>query len=83
MLEFIKIDKETYEVRVAAGGDSNWEVAGVLVKDEDGMWNFEYDGQSIAYEDSLEETKVDLEEEFENGKKDYMSCYFGNYKYNK
>ena len=83
MIKFIKNDEESYEVRVTNGDDYDWEVAGNLVKDEDGMWNFEYGDQSVEYEDSLEETEVDLEEEFENGQTFYMSHYFGNYKQNK
>ena len=82
MLKFIKNDEETYEVRVATGNGSDWEAAGALSKDEYGMWNFVYGGQSMEYEDSLEETEAYLKEEFENGKTDPMAYYFGNYKYN-
>lgn len=83
MIKFIKIDEETYEVRVTTGDESTWKLAGVLVKAKDGLWTFEYDGQGIKYEDSLEETEVDLAQEFDDGKTDHMSYYFGNYRYNK
>ena len=87
-LEFIKNDEENYDVRaITNGNEYDWEDVGKLVKDENGMWAIEYDDlygdESVEYEDSLEETKAELEEEFEEGKTDYMSQYFGNYKYNR
>ena len=81
MIKFIKDDEESYEVRVTNSDSSDWELAGKLVKDDDGMWSFEYGDQSVEYEDSLRETEVDLEEEFENGKAFYVSHYFGDYTY--
>ena len=83
MIKFIENDKNNYEVRVTNGSDYDWEVAGNLVRDEDGIWSFEDGDESVEYEDSLEETEAELEEEFEDGKTDYMSLYFGKYKYNK
>lgn len=80
MIKFVK-DEENYEVRVTTGDD--YEVAGELAKDEDGVWCFSYEDQIVAYEDSLEETEDELKDEFENGKNDNMSHYFGSYKYNK
>lgn len=79
-LEFIK-DEENYEVRVVNGG--NYEVAGELVKDENGTWCFTYKDQSVAYDANLEETEADLCDEFENGKTDNMAYSFGNYSYEK
>ena len=83
MLKFIKNDKESYEVRVTNGNGYDWELAGKLVKDAAGVWNFEYEDQSIEYEDSLEETKVELKEDFKNGETNDVALYFGTYKYNK
>lgn len=80
MIKFIK-DEENYEIRIANGDE--YEVAGELVKDEDGVWCFSYGEQIVAYEDSLEETEDELKSEFENGKSDSMIHYFGSYKYNK
>ena len=79
-LEFVK-DEENYEVRVTNGDDS--EVAGELVKDEDGTWCFTYEDQSVAYDDGLEETEGNLRDEFENGKTDDMIYNFGSYNYEK
>ena len=79
-LEFVK-DEENYEVRVVNGDD--YEVAGELVKDENGTWCFTYKDQSIAYDDNLEETEDNLRNEFENGKTDSMAYSFGNYSYEK
>lgn len=85
-LEFVK-DEENYEVRVTNGDDYDWEVAGTLVKDENGVWSFDYvddyGDQSIEYEESLEETEAELKEEFENGKNDDMALSFGSYSYEK
>lgn len=72
-LEFVK-DEKNYEVRVVNGDD--YEVAGELVKDENGTWCFTYGDQSIAYD-------ADLSDEFENGKTDNMAYSFGNYSYEK
>ena len=83
MIKFINTDEKTYEVRVTNCDGYDWEVAGNLVKDEDGMWHFEYGEQRIEYEASLGETEVDLEEEFESGKTDDMALSFGSYKYTK
>lgn len=83
MLKFIKNDNKNYEVRVASGDGYDWEVAGKLVKDEDGVWDFEYENQSIDYEDSLKETEVELKEDFKNGETNDIAFYFGTYKYNK
>ena len=79
-LEFVK-DEENYEVRVINGDD--YEVAGELVKDEDGTWCFTYEDQSVAYDDDLEETEDDLRDEFENGKTDSVAHSFGSYSYEK
>lgn len=79
-LEFVK-DEKNYEVRVVNGDD--YEVAGELVKDENGTWCFTYGDQSIAYDADLEETEADLRDEFENGKNDNMVYSFGNYSYKK
>ena len=80
MIKFVK-DEENYEVRIM--NDDEYEVAGELVRDEDGTWCFNYEDQSIAYDNDLEETEDELKDEFENGKNDNMSYYFGSYKYNK
>lgn len=72
-LEFVK-DEKNYEVRVVNGDD--YEVAGELVKDENGTWCFTYGDQSIAYD-------ADLSDELENGKTDNMAYSFGNYSYEK
>ena len=79
-LEFVK-DEENYEVRVVNGDD--YEVAGELVKDEDGTCCFTYEDQSVAYDDDLEETEDDLRDEFENGKNDSAAHSFGSYSYEK
>ena len=79
-LGFVK-DEENYEVRVVNG--DNYEIAGKLVKDEDGTWCFNYKDQSVAYDDDLEETEDELRDEFENGKTDSMAYSFGNYSYEK
>lgn len=79
-LEFVK-DEEKYEVRVVNSED--YEVAGELIKDENGTWCFTYDDQSVAYDTNLEETEADLHDEFENGKNDSMTYSFGNYSYEK
>lgn len=79
-LEFVK-DEEKYEARVVNGDD--YEVAGKLVKDEDGTWCFTYKDQSVAYDADLEETEDALRDEFENGKIDSMAYSFGNYSYEK
>lgn len=79
-LEFVK-DEENYEVRVVNGDD--YEIAGELVKDEDGTWCFAYEDQSVAYDDDLEEAEDDLRDEFENGKTDDMAHSFGSYSYEK
>lgn len=81
MIEFAK--EESYEVRVVNGDEYDYEVAGKLAKDEDGVWHFNYGDQSIAYEDSLEETTDQLKEVFENGKNDDMALSFGSYNYQK
>lgn len=85
-LEFVK-DEENYEVRVTNGDAYDWEVAGTLVKDENGVWSFDYvddyGDQSIEYEESLEETEMELKEEFENGLTDDMALSFGSYSYEK
>ena len=60
-LEFVK-DEESYEVRVVNGDD--YEVAGELVKNEDGTWCFNYEDQSVAYDDDLEETEKALRDKF-------------------
>lgn len=79
-LEFVK-DEENYEVRVVNSDD--YEVAGELVKDENGTWCFNYKDQSVAYDADLEETEDNLRDEFENGKNDSMTYSFGNYSYKK
>ena len=79
-LEFVK-DEKNYEVRVANGDD--YEVAGELIKDEDGVWCFSFEDQSVAYDDDLEETEDDLRDEFESGKTDDMIHNFGSYNYEK
>lgn len=63
--------------------EENYEVAGKLVKDENGTWCFTYKDQSVAYDTNLEETEDDLRDEFENGKTDRMAYSFGNYSYEK
>lgn len=68
-------------ITVVNGGD--YEVAGKLVKNEDGTWCFTYKDQSIAYDADFEETEADLRDEFENGKTDNMAYSFGNYSYEK
>ena len=83
MLKFIKNDKKSYEVRVANGAGYDWELAGKLVKDAAGVWHFEYEDQSIEYEDSLEESEAELKEDFKNGETNGIAFYFGTYKYNK
>lgn len=79
-LEFVKTE-ENYEVRVVNGDD--YEVAGELVKDENGTWYFNYGDQSIAYDNNLAEAKDNLRNEFEDGKTDSMTYSFGNYSYKK
>ena len=79
-LEFVK-DEEKYEVRVV--NSEGYDVAGELVKDEDGTWCFTYKDQSVAYDADLEETEDDLRDEFKNGKNDSMTYSFGNYSYKK
>lgn len=79
-LEFVK-DGENYEVKVVNSDD--YEVAGELVKDENGTWCFNYKDQSVAYDDDLEETEDELRDEFENGETNSMIYNFGNYSYEK
>lgn len=79
-LEFFKAE-ENYEVRVVNG--DNYEVAGELVKGEDGTWCFTYEDQSVAYDNNLAEAKDNLRNEFEDGKTDSMTYSFGDYSYKK
>lgn len=82
-LEFVEDGKDRYDVRVVNTEDkSDWQKCGELRFDEDqDAWVFDCGEDGITYEESLEETKQELQDEFEEGKNDENAISFGNGNY--
>lgn len=82
-LEFVGNGINRYDVRVVSTKNKyDWQKCGELRFDKNqDAWVFDYGEDGVTYEESLEETKQELQNEFEDGKHDRNAIIFGNGNY--